>query len=161
MQNKNNVSNKIKIEIEIDEMTLEELYDEFGTINNNQIFGELAESYLQEKHSINQALIEQKSKGQDSSRSLNANKPFTKGTGNNSYQSRNKNESGQKEHPIHAYQRRLNDEEDRKRRAMRGGNIGQVNPHKRTTNQASGNQGTNRRSNNYNSSSRYNKDGQR
>ena len=115
---------KVNINIDIDEMILEELFDEFGIMDVNTIFRELAENYLAEKHSQNQALIDfgngQRGRIDPNNRKTSQN---NRNTGNNINTVRSNNE-----HPIHAYQRRLNDEEEHKQRALRGGNIGQVRP---------------------------------
>jgi len=115
---------KVNINVDIDEMLLEELFDEFGIMDVNTIFGELAENYLAEKHSQNQALIDLGNNQRGRADSGNRRMPQSnRSTGNNVNTTRNTNE-----HPIHAYQRRLNDEEEHKRRALRGGNIGQTRP---------------------------------
>ena len=125
----------VTITIDIDEMILEELFDEFGVMDTSIIFKELAENYLATKHSQNQALIDLGNKQNNNIPGKNS-RPYQNNRNSGPMNSNRNNTGNQQnsnssEHPIHAYQRRLNDEEEHKRRALRGGNIGQVKPNTR------------------------------
>ena len=153
----NNIK-KVAISFEIDEMLLEELYDEFGTVDTESIFEEMINDYLSKKHSQNQAMADHNAANAANSqnqfpannyRQNNTNQRNNQNNQTNAYNPNNINNNDNAEHPIHAYQRRINMEEARKREAMRSGNIGALNPNRRRYNNT-GNYSPNRRDNNNN-----------